>query len=152
MIEGRHYFASRRSRAFVGFLSAPRSYQCVGIRFRSYNYPEGAQWQNRANEFSKPAQAHRRGSIGTGQAERRKLIHEAQAYSFGSSSQENQPGTEGTLGEESVYERASSRSKTEADNVSCSSQEDRGVSTSKVGESKGSTEEGRVVSHYAGKM
>jgi hypothetical protein len=57
------------------------------------------------------------------------------------------------MGEASIIERASSRSKTEADNVSCSSQEDRDISAGKVGESEGSAEEGCVgVSRYVGKM
>ena len=35
--------------------------------------------------------------------ERTNLVNQAQSYSFGSSSQENQFGTEGTMDKESVY-------------------------------------------------
>jgi hypothetical protein len=49
------------------------------------------------------------------------------------------------MGEASVYERPSSRSKTEANNVSCSSKKDCGVPAGTVGEAEGSAEEGRIV-------
>ena len=42
-------------------------------------------------------------------------------------------------------EQSISHSKTEADDVSCSSKEDRGVSACEVGEGEGSPEEGRVI-------
>jgi hypothetical protein len=64
----------------------------------------------RTNLVSNSTKAHRRSSIGTGQAERGKFIHEAQADSVRSRSQEDQPGTESTMGEASVYERPSGRS------------------------------------------
>jgi len=54
------------------------------------------------NEPGKPAQAHRRGSIGTREAQRRKFLHEAQAYSICSGTQEDQHGAEGTMGENSI--------------------------------------------------
>jgi hypothetical protein len=68
--------------------------------------------EDRANELSNSTQAYRRSSIGTGQAERRKLIHEAQAYSFRSRSQEVQPGAESAMGKEGNAERPSSRGTT----------------------------------------
>jgi hypothetical protein len=81
-----------------------------------------------------------------------RFIHEAQAYSFRSRSQEDQPGAESTMGKESVYERPSSWSKTEADNVDGSPLEDCGVPASEMGEDKSSTEEGCVGSLGARKM
>jgi hypothetical protein len=60
----------------------------------------------RTNLVSNSTQTHRRSSIGAGQAERWKFLHEAQAYSVRSSSQEDQSGAESAMGEESVYERS----------------------------------------------
>jgi hypothetical protein len=65
----------------------------------------------RANKSCNPAQAYRRGFIGSGKVERWKFIHEAQAYSFRSRSQEDQPGVESAMGKESFIEQSISRSK-----------------------------------------
>jgi hypothetical protein len=112
--------------------------------------------EDRANELSNSTQAHRRGSIVIREVERWKFIHEAQAYAFRSSSQKDQPGAESKVGKENIWERPSSPSKAEANNVNCSSQEDCGVSAGEVGEvgeGEGSAEEGGVgVSHHVGKM
>jgi hypothetical protein len=56
------------------------------------------------------------------------------------------------MGEESIYERPSSRSKAEANNVGGSPQEDCGVSACEVGKSEAAEEGGVRVSHHVGKM
>lgn len=48
--------------------------------------------------------------LSVGQIERRKVLHGPEAKSLGSSSQENEPRAESTMGKESVTERPSGRS------------------------------------------
>jgi hypothetical protein len=55
----------------------------------------------------------------------------------------DQPGAEGTMGEQGFYKR-SGRSETQADDVGSSSQEDRSVPAGEVGEGEGAAEEGGV--------
>jgi hypothetical protein len=53
----------------------------------------------------------------TREVEWRKFVHEAEAHSVGSRSQENQPSAEGTMGKEGTYKRGS-RDEAQAHNVS----------------------------------
>jgi hypothetical protein len=91
--------------------------------------------EGRENESGRSAQTCRCGSFSSWQVERRKVVHETEAYPVSFGSQTDQPRTESALGKGESAE-------TQAHNISSGQKENRSRTTSEMGKGEGAAEKG----------